>query len=49
MERSMPHGVSVEQLAKWMADGHVRAHLDSEAAYIDLEKIHQQIAAIKEA
>ena len=45
----MPHGVSVEQVAKWMADGHVRAHLDKEAAYLDLAALHQQMVDMRDA
>ena len=49
LECGMPHGVSADQLAKWIADGHVRAHLNVEAGFLDIESLHQQAAEMTRA
>ena len=47
LEMAMPHGVSAEQVARWMDDGQVRAHLSAEAGYLDIHALNQQIAVMK--
>ena len=49
IQRYLPHKGSVEQMAKWIKDVHIRGHLDKEAAYYDLEAFHQQMAVIHAA